>query len=163
MVRQCLESKAEILFDPDALKNIGINLLSTDDEIKYEAPIDHDRNDAVCEPHSPFKGMNGWWVLELIPMRRNFPPIEDGKIVQGKKWKRKIQYDPLHILSLNGVFSTHFAEPIYLEAVTYGRRKQASMFTLLSKFAWTIQRQIMNQGLNCQIKLTGSIEVWSAY
>jgi hypothetical protein len=92
MVRQCLESKAEILFNPSALKDIGIQPTPADnaEEIKYEAPIDHDRNDAVCELHTPFKGINAWWILELVPMRRNFPLIEDGKVVEGQ-WRGKIQ------------------------------------------------------------------------
>ncbi|KIM85078.1 hypothetical protein PILCRDRAFT_817914 [Piloderma croceum F 1598] len=93
MVRQCLESKAQILFDPSALKDIGIQPTPADnaEEMKYEAPIDHDRNDAACDLHTPFKGINAWWILELIPMRRNFPPIENGKVVEGKKWNQKIQ------------------------------------------------------------------------
>lgn len=93
MIRQCLESKINILFNPSALKDIGIHPMPTDDaeEVNRENPINHDKNDASCEPHSPFKGINAWWVLELIPMRRNFPPIEDEKIAEGKKWKRKIQ------------------------------------------------------------------------
>jgi hypothetical protein len=93
MVRQCLESNVQILFNPSALKDIGIQPTPTDntEKIKYEAPIDHDRNDAVCKPHTPFKIINGWWILELIPMRRKFPPIENGKVVQNKKWKWKIQ------------------------------------------------------------------------
>jgi hypothetical protein len=98
MVRQCLESKAQILFNPSALQDIGIQSTPAGnaEEIKYEAPIDHDRNDAVCELHTPFKGINAWWILELIPMRRNFPPIENGKVVEGKKWKQKIQLVVLH-------------------------------------------------------------------
>jgi hypothetical protein len=91
MVRQCLESKAEILFNPTALKDIGIQRMpSNNAEVKDEAPLDCDRDDAICEPHSPFKGINSWWILELIPMRRHFPQIENGKIVEGK-WKQKIR------------------------------------------------------------------------
>jgi len=93
MVRQCLESKAQILFNPSALKDIGIQPTPIDnaEKIEYEAPIDHDRNDAVCKLHTPFKGINAWWILELIPMLRHFPPIENGKVVKNKKWKGKIQ------------------------------------------------------------------------
>jgi hypothetical protein len=93
MVRQCLESKAQILFNPFALKDIGIQptLVDNAEKMKYEAPIDQDRNDALCKLHTPFKGINAWWIFELIPMRRHFPPIENGKVVENKKWKRKIQ------------------------------------------------------------------------
>ena len=139
MVRQCLESKAQILFNPSALKDIGIQPTPANnaEEIKYEAPIDHDRNDAVCELHTPFKGMNAWWILELIPMRRNFPPIEDGKVVEGKKWKRKIQLVVLYGLRSLAVFSIHLTEPITSNPVTYSPVKQVPMFILLLRFAWT--------------------------
>jgi len=82
-----------MLFNPSALKDIGIQPTPANnaEEIKYEAPIDHDRNDAVCKLHTPFKGINAWWILELIPMRRSFPPIENGKVAENKKWKQKIQ------------------------------------------------------------------------
>ena len=92
MIRQCLESKINILFNPSALNAIGIQPMTADDtgEVRDENPIDRDKNDALCEPHSPFKGINAWWVFELIPMRRNLPVIENGKIVEGK-WKRKIR------------------------------------------------------------------------
>lgn len=68
------------------------------EEVKGEAPNDHDRDDAACRLHSPFEGINAWWALELIPMRRKFPPIEDGKIVEGEKWKGKIQSVVLWLL-----------------------------------------------------------------
>jgi len=94
MIRQCLESKAEMIFNPSALKDIGIRPMSAnnEEEVKDEAVIDHDKNDAVCELHNPLKGVNVWWILEFIPMVRHFPPIENGKEAPGSKdWKRKIQ------------------------------------------------------------------------
>ena len=92
MVRQCLGSKAEISFNSSALKDIGIQPVPANNaEVQDETFINHDEGDAVCKLHSPFKSINAWWVLELIPMRRNFPPIEDGKVIEGKPWKRKIQ------------------------------------------------------------------------
>ena len=149
MVRQCLGSKAEISFNSSALKDIGIQPVPANNaEVQDETFINHDEGDAVCKLHSPFKSINAWWVLELIPMRRNFPPIEDGKVIEGKPWKRKIQSVFLWSLGavLLAVFSIHLIETIASEAVTYGPKKRVSIFTLLSRFAWTIQRQSIKIG-----------------
>lgn len=93
MVRQCLKSKAGILFNPDALKNIGIQPMPPNNaEMDAEAPIDHDKINVVrAELHSPFKGINFWWILELIPMPRYFPIIKNGRVVKDLPWKSKIK------------------------------------------------------------------------